>query len=695
MELTRPFSWRINAVNPEATTRKEQEKFSRIRDNVVQQIMQPIRVQIETKAAEENKGRKLSPEETQQLQQAIDQEMKSQTPEEVDHYMKRKHQDPAEILMNQLFNYVTEEQKVKEKFNEGWKHAGISAKEIYWVGSMNGRPKLNVINPINFSYDKNSDVVLIQHGEWAGVELWMTPSQVVEYFGSEMTNTQIDSLYTGYADDPNRVDFSFDESDSNGKIRVVHRTWRALRKIGFLAYVDPNTEELEERLVDEGYKLNPEQGDVNIVWEWIPEIYEGYKINKDIYARLGPVESQPKNMENLYDSPLPYIGGIYDNLNSRPTSLIDRMKPYQFYYNIIMYRIEMLMASDKGKWLLLNMNMIPKAQGIDMKQWLYYTDALKIGFMNPNEEGNQGADVSTSAKEIDMSLISDIQKYIELAEYIAKKCGDTVGITQEMEGRIGQYQSVKNTEQSIVQSNYIVEPYFDFHNIIKREALTALMHVSALVYSTNEVEVLNYILDDFSKELIKVDKTLLSMSQYGLFVGNSMDTIKIKEAINNLGLTAMQNQTIDMSDVVKVLKTDSVTEAEEQLEVAEKRKRDQANEMERERMAHEKEMAKEVKALRQDEWEHEKEIIILKEEERRKTEIQKQTILAMGFAEDKDVNNNNQPDVLEVADKLLDVNLKLRKQNLDEEKFDHQKDVDKKKDELETKKLNKQSQNKA
>jgi hypothetical protein len=299
-------------------------------------------------------------------------------------------------------------------------------------------------------------------------------------------------------------------------------------------------------------------------------------------------------------------------------------------------------------------------------------------------------DVATAAKEIDMSLVSDIQKYVELADYIERQAGNSIGVTKEMEGRIGQYQAVKNTENALQQGSYIVEPYFNWHNIIKRNTLTYFLELSALAYGNNDIEVIDHILDDFSREIIRIDKSMLSLSKFGLFVANSMDAIRVKEAINNLSLTAMQNQSLDMSDVIKIMKTDSITDAEEQLEVAEERKRKQANQMEQEKMAHEKEIQKMLDEEANKQHEREKELIILKEEERRKTEIQKQTILAMGFNEDKDMNDNGVPDVLEVAKHGLDVNLKTRKQNLDESKFEHQKKVDADKKELEEKKLKQQ-----
>ncbi len=690
MELERPFSWRINAVNPEATTRKETAKFDKIKDFVVQQIMTPIEKQVEMRYAEQLKGGQLSPEEKEAISQKIDQEVDAMKPAEIDHYMKRKHQDPAEIMMTQILRYISKKEEVDEKFNTGWKDSIVAAAQIYWTGIINGEPVLRNINPIDFQSAGLSDGK-IEDAEWAGVDLWMSPTEVVTMFNDEFTNDEIKNLYASNNSE-NMEDFWYFDGTTHreGKIKVVHRTWRALRKIGFLTYLDDNTGGLEQRIVDESYKLNEEAGDINIDWEQVPEVYEGYKINNKYYKRLRPVPAQPKHMDNLYEVKLPYMGGFVDSRNSVPTSLIDRVKVYQYYYNIIMYRIEMLMASDKGKLLLLNMNLIPNSQKIDMKKWLYYAESLNIGFMNPNEEGNRGsgaADVSTAAKEIDMSLISDIQKYIGLAEFIEKRAGDVIGVTEEMVGRVGQYQAVKSTEAALAQGSYVVEPYFNWHNMIKRNVLTQFIELAALAYSTNGKEKLDYILDDFSREILRIDKDMLSLSRFGFFVANSMDAVRVKEAVTNLGLTAMQNQTLDMSDIVKIMKTDSITEAEETLEIAEERKRKEAQQAQQSEQAHQKEIQQMLEAEKEKDHEREKELIILKEGERRKTEIQKQTILAMGFNEDKDMDKDGIPDVLELAKFGADADIKARKQDLDEKKFEQQKTTDKQKVENDKEKL--------
>jgi hypothetical protein len=70
--------------------------------------------------------------------------------------------------------------------------------------------------------------------------------------------------------------------------------------------------------------------------------------------------------------------------------MVDRMKPYQYLYNIIMYRLEMDLASDRGKKFLGDINQIPSSLGMDMDKWLYYFDAMGIAWVNPHEEGQRG-----------------------------------------------------------------------------------------------------------------------------------------------------------------------------------------------------------------------------------------------------------------------------------------------------------------
>lgn len=692
MEMKMPFSYKVVATNEEATTRREQEEFGQIREFVINTILEPIRRELEVKSQQEAQGRELSPQERQQIAEQVSEELKARTPEEVRKYMVREHQDPAEVLASQLLEYLVRKQNIRDKFNKAWKHGLLSGQEIYWVGIVNGEPTVKVVNPLFFDYDQSPDLDYIEDGEWACSEYRMTPSEIIANFGSELKNSEIDKIYS-YVDNPTSElydhDFTFnsDRENETYTLRVLHTTWKSLKKIGFLTYID--TQGVEQMtLVDENYKLNKEFGDVSIEWEWIPEAHEAWKIGADIYCYMRPVPGQYKDMDNLWECKLPYYGASYDNLNSQPTSLMDRMKAYQYFYNILWYKLELVIGKDKGKGVVFNINAIPKSSGLDLKKTLYFLENSGILVLDPSEEGNRGSgDITNMVKEIDQSMSSDIAKYVELLSYIDAQCGNSVGINKQMEGSIAPQEAVTNTRQNIVQGSHIIQPYFELHNIIKGNVLQALLETAKVAYSDGKARKLPYVLDDLSYQLLTTNPDLLDNSTYGIFVSNSSKAYDTKELIQQLAHAALQNQRADLSDVIKVYRSESIPEAEEMLVASEQRKTEEIQAMEKAKL----EQAKELEALKQQEnereHEREKELIILKEEERRKTEIQKQAMFSLGFDENKDRDEDGIPDVLEVAKHGLNADVQNRKLSLEENKFVHQKEVDKEKLKLEEKKL--------
>lgn len=687
MEMRRPLDYKILAINEEATTRKEEEHMGRIKEYVVSQIMIPIEAQAKQQAMAQLNGKEPTPEQIEQIEQEVQAAIQAATPPEVAKYMAREHQDPAEAMMSQLFEYINQFNYIKDTFNKGWKHALISAYEVYFIGERNELPVCKVINPVFFDCAKSPDTEFIEDGEWAVYEMNMSPSEVISMFSKELTEKEIDRIYSlaeGRGVDPQ---FTFTDSKVSNyrrNVRVFHATWKSLRKVGFLTYIDNEGIEVTKP-VNEDYKFDKEAGDINLEWEWIPEVHEGYRIGFDIYKSMGPLKGQYRDINNLYNVKLPYHGTIYDNINAEPISAMDRMKTWQFYYNIIMFRIEKLMASDKGKIALINSKMIPKSLGIDMDKWLYFMDTLKIGFMDPT---NELGDVSTSSKELDLSMMADIKKYVELADYIEQKCGRAIGVTPEIEGQIANSAAVGNTEQNINMVSNILEPYFNMHERVKRNVLTSLLEISRYIYADpKKAEKLSFVLDDMSVQYLTLDSEMLSASSFGLFVSNSSKIQATKQLIQNLAQAALQNDKANFSDVIKITLSDTLQDAQELLESSERDFEKRQQEFEQFKTQQQEELAKQEEAYREKEFEREKELIILKEAERRETELQKQAMLSIGFDTNKDQDNDGTPDVLEVYKSGIDADIKMRKQTLDEQKFGHQKQFDKEKLNLDKQKI--------
>ena len=698
MEAKRPFSWKVLAANPEATTRKEQQQFSMIKDFVVNSIVAPIKQQIEMQAAQETQGRKLTPEEQQKIQAQVEEQLKTRTPEEVKKYMQREHQDPAEVLANQLLEYFLQKLGMKEKFEQMFKHGLLSALGVMYVSVLNGQPVAWNVNSMRFACQKSPDTYFIEDAENATCEYRMTPAEVVKYFGDELTDAQIDKIYSrNNTTGSRRIEhwLSTDSSllandiyDVNDtiSIRVLHCTWKSLRKIGFLQYIDEDGEQ-QEKMVDETYKLDPNIGDLSIEWEWIPETYETWKIEDDIFLNMRPIPGQFKDINNAWNCKLPYYGVVYDNLNSRRVALMDRIKAYQYFYNIIMYRLELLLASDKGKKILMNINMIPDSAGIDMKKWQYFFESTPFMWYDPNEEGSQYADANTVAKSIDMSLVSDIQKYIEVAEYVRTQCGKSVGITDQVEGQITPQEAVSNTRQNLVQTSYILEPYFALHSLAKRNILQALVECCKVAYSGKNSVKLSYVLDDMSQQILNLDTELLDNSTYGIFVTDSAKAEEAKETIRQLAHAALQNQKIELSDIISIIKTDGIVEAEEVLKVAEQNRREWEEQAQQQQNEFEQQQTQAQHQFAEQEHEWKLKEIITKADEDRKTRIAVAAITGASFNPDADENKNGVNDFVEIANKQMELKMKQQDLNLKVEEFEHKKQIDNKKIENEKEKI--------
>lgn len=680
MEMQRPFSYKIYSVNSEATTEKEKKEFEMIKEYVVNEIMAPIKQQLAMQAQQQQmQMQQIPPEQQEQAMQEMQQQMQEQerqmTPPEIRKYMQMQYQDPAESLSSQLLEYAKNKLDIKNKFSDMFRNGLLAARSIMYVGIVNNEPELWVINPLRFNFAKSADTLCIEDAEWAVCEYRMSPSQVASYFSKELKDKEIDAIfahsskYSSTAKDDDLFHISeIEEEDMD--VRVMHCVWKSLRKIGFLYYIDENGEE-QSTMVDEHYTLEKDLGEIRIEWEWIPEVYEGWKICVDegIYLRMRPVPGQFKDIDNLYYCKLPYYGVIYDSYNSDETSLMDRIKFYQYFYNIVMYRLELLMASDKGKKLLMNINNVPDSLGIDLNKWQYFVESSPYIWFNPAEEGTQTQDANTVAKVMDLSLVSDIKKYMEIAEYIKQQCGKSVGITEQVEGQIGQYEAVRNTNQALIQSSYILESYFTLHEKCKVNILTALIECIKICYSKEKPYKLSYMLDDLSKHTINVEPGILDNSTLGIFVSSSSKTEKTKEVIQQLSQAALQTQTVEFSDIISILNAESVPEAEAILKTAQEKRQEALQQQQQQQQQHEQQMQQQMQEAKMQELQMQKELIVLKEEERRKTEIAKMSIMGASYNPNHDADNDGMNDFVELA-------------KLDLQKFNDEENLKLKRDEL-------------
>lgn len=702
-ETKRPFNFRVVHTSDIAT--------SEIQDKAKQMIVDYIQATIMSK---------LGPEEQARYQEAL-QSGEIMTPEQIQKYISKDYKDIAEITAYHSLNYLKNKLNITHEFFKGWKDALIGGEEIYYVGIVNGEPCLQRINPIYFDYDSDtSDLEFIHEAQWCCYEMIMSLTEVYDRLYDKMSEKQLNELLdmmddrskggvtpevrktsldyphikthsiNGFSSNP------FEEADN---IHVWHCCWKSLKKIGFVNIINPETGMPEEYQVDETYKETGNELDVE--WKWIIEVWEGYRIGQDLYVGIQPVEYQHISADNPNAQRLPYTGVIYNNTNSRPRSLVSMMKPLQYMYIVLWYRLELAMARDKGKVVTMDITQIPKSMNIDVAKWMHYLSALGVNFVNPYEEGwdipgREGGKPSqfNQISALDLTMANTIDQYINLMDKIESMLSEISGVSKQREGSISSNELVGNVERSVVQSAHITEPWFWVHNQVKKECLTMLLDTTKHAWKDNRTSI-QYVLDDATRAFLTLSDDFF-YEDMDIFVEDTTKNQQQIEALKNLMQPAMQNGA-SLLDIAEIITMDNVTMIRSKLEEIEQKRMEQQQAMEQAQAEREQQMAQIQNEIKEEELMLKEAEMDLKKYEIDSNNATKITVAQLNAyrgAENMDQDGSGVPDVIEIGKQAIeqqkvnsDIASKQFEFNNKKREMEMKREIENKKIELEKQKM--------
>lgn len=702
-ETKRPFNFRVVHTSDIAT--------SEIQDKAKQMIVDYIQATIMSK---------LGPEEQARYQEAL-QSGEIMTPEQIQKYLSKDYKDIAEITAYHSLNYLKNKLNITHEFFKGWKDALIGGEEIYYVGIVNGEPCLQRINPIYFDYDSDtSDLEFIHEAQWCCYEMIMSLTEVYDRLYDKMSEKQLNELLdmmddrskggvtpevrktsldyphikthsiNGFSSNP------FEEADN---IHVWHCCWKSLKKIGFVNIINPETGMPEEYQVDETYKETGNELDVE--WKWIIEVWEGYRIGQDLYVGIQPIEYQHISADNPNAQRLPYTGVIYNNTNSRPRSLVSMMKPLQYMYIVLWYRLELAMARDKGKVVTMDITQIPKSMNIDVAKWMHYLSALGVNFVNPYEEGwdipgREGGKPSqfNQISALDLTMANTIDQYINLMDKIESMLSEISGVSKQREGSISSNELVGNVERSVVQSAHITEPWFWVHNQVKKECLTMLLDTAKHAWKDNKTSI-QYVLDDATRAFLTLSDDFF-YEDMDIFVEDTTKNQQQIEALKNLMQPAMQNGA-SLLDIAEIITMDNVTMIRSKLEEIEQKRMEQQQAMEQAQAEREQQMAQIQNEIKEEELMLKEAEMDLKKYEIDSNNATKITVAQLNAyrgAENMDQDMNGIPDPIEIGKQAIeqqkvnsDIASKQFEFNNKKREMEMKREIENKKIELEKQKM--------
>lgn len=688
-ETKRPFNFRVVRTSDIAT--------SDLQDKAKQLLIDYVQASIMSK---------LGPEEQARYQEAL-QSGEIMTPEQIQKYLTKDYKDIAEIAAQHSLNYLKQKLNVTHEFFKGWKDALIAGEEIYYVGVINGEPYVERVNPLSFSYEQSADLEFIHEASWCCRKMNMSATEIYDRFYDKMSEKQLNELLD-MMDDGTRgglnpqvrktsLDyphiktrtingFSSNPFQNADNINVWHCCWKSFKKIGFVTIINPETGVEEEFEVDESYKVTGRE--VNVEWTWIIEVWEGYRVGEDLYIGIQPVEYQHISADNPNSQKLPYTGVVYNNTNSSPRSLVSMMKPLQYMYIVIWYRLELAMARDKGKVVTMDITQIPKSMNIDVAKWMHYLGALGVNFVNPYEEGwdipgREGGKPSqfNQITALDLTMANTIDQYINLMDKIESMVSEITGVTKQREGAISSNELVGNVERSVVQSAHITEPLFWVHNQVKKEVLSMLLNTAKFAWKDSDKRCIHYVLDDATRAFLTLSDDFF-YEDMDIFLDDSTKNQQQLEALKQLMQPAMQNGA-SLLDIAEIITMDNINMIKNRLEDIEQKRMEQQQALEEQQAQREQQMIQMQNEVKEEELmikEAEMDLEKYKIDADNATKITVAQLNAYRGLEDQDQNDNNIPDTMEIAAQALaerkqaseeagkqfEFNAKLREQQMKE-----------------------------
>ena len=532
--------------------------------------------------------------------------------EKLNDYYTYQWQDFREIRANALLSHYVKEYNIPFIFNQGFMDAMNVAEEIYLCDIVSGEPVIERINPLKIRVFKSGYSNKIEDADIIVLEDFWSPGKIVDTYYDALTNADIKYLEnigefeSGANDSTDNYDERkafipadfvvstddayyldplslFDNStaslgryyDSAGNIRVMRVFWKSRRKIKKVKSYDPQTGEEVYGFYPETYTLNQTMGEEEQIF-WINEAWEGTMIGGQIYLNMRPRIVQYNRLSNPSRCHFGIIGSIYNLNDSKPFSLVDMMKPYSYFYDVIHDRLNKAVAANWGKIVKVDLALVPKKW--DIEKWLYYAKVNHIAVVDSFKEGNIGQSTgklagalnTNTSGVIDAETGNYIQQHVNLLEFIKMEMAEVAGISKQREGQVSNRETVGGVERATLQSSHITEWLFVIHEDLKRRVLECFLETAKIALK-GRTKKFSYLLSDSSQQIMEIDGDEFAEADYGLLVDNSISTQELSSKLEQLVPVALQRSSLSFSTIMKLYSSSSMAEKQRFIELDEQK----------------------------------------------------------------------------------------------------------------------------
>jgi hypothetical protein len=473
-------------------------------------------------------------------------------------------------------------------------------------------------------------------------------------------------------------------------LRVTTCYWKSQLKVGHLTKIMDNGEVITD-VVSEHYRITDKPVYNNLLiknktkdnlvfgehidWIWINHTWGGVKIGPNLPSfygmnnangvspmyigidrnTIGPLKYQFKGDNTLYGCKLPVEGCVFNDRNTRSTSLVDLTKPFQIGYNIVNNQIADILVDELGTVILLDQNALPRHSmnedwGKNNLAKAYV--AMKNFQMLPLDTSITNTENPLSFQHfqpLNLEQTNRLMSRIQLANYFKQQCFEVIGITPQRLGQqIGQTETAKGIEQAVTGSYAQTEMYFIQHSDYLMPRVHEMRTDLSQYYQSKKPSIrLQYITNTEEKVNFEINGTDLLLRDLNIYSTTKTNSRAVIEQLKQL---VINNNTTGASiyDLGNLMQSDSLAEINHVLKASEKK----TNAIRQEEAQNQEKLKQMEIEARLKEKQMQVDYDTARDEANRRRDILVAEIRAAGMAGAVDLNQNQQSDFLDIMDRI-------------------------------------------
>ncbi len=530
---------KVEVLKGESLKRNDEFKVVLVTDRAIK-AKNDLQKQLTQQSIDELVGLKIKALESelkgmpQEEAQKLIQDLRSQNePEDIN---QKNWLSDLEIIFSKILKHTYLKYDIKNMMADTLEDAVIADRFYVFNTWKNGKPTIEIRNPLHGQGSKDPNNPFIHKGAWFWYRKAITIQEAIATYN--LSNEEVDNLYSyslgldkrhGIGGDPIPSDnldiiatfqgpnipndkftgLAQTQETNNvrdGLIFETHFEFVAFKEVLFLSYRDEYGKQITEIVTDfeipkdavkETFFNKFDQKTERFVWFdkdlntefeaeriWIPRLYEIVRLGDDIYPYYREVPYQTINPENPFEISLSTKGIIINARNSKYVSSVQRAIPLYLQLLFVHHVQNRELSKYQGFIHSIDMDQIPDGLALDEngKQIRDKVGAYLSVLRKTNKDLFSGTQTTTGglapstrspgSSGFMLGTAIELMNLQQLKDLIKREIGMAMGISPQREAAFTRGSNVSDNQQAIVQSHTITEPLFYKHAIVWKDVLS-------------------------------------------------------------------------------------------------------------------------------------------------------------------------------------------------------------------------------